>query len=274
MKHANSRVVKPVIIDAHCHLADSRFLSSLNEVIERAHAAGIGKFIQGGVDPADWQRQLLLRKTMGTALVPVFGIHPWVIAGITTDVDGDNLAEAISLLRGLAAESAAIGEIGIDLGSERLVKQKQKQEEYFLKQLDLADEFRKPIVLHVVKAHNHVIRLLKQSGVNRRGIVHSFCGSVIETKEYLALGLCLSVGSSILRKKDDYLHSLIETIPEDRLVIESDAPDQAPPDWSKKYNEPCSIWRVAEKVASFRKNAAETVLKISSENLETIFDIR
>src|SRR4051812_38010279 len=103
-------------IDAHCHLADPALSGSVDSMIERAQACGIARFIQGGVSPPDWQRQLQLGARYPGAILRVFGIHPWwVMDGLPTEEDAEACCNAALIeLAQRAQEGVAVGEIGLD----------------------------------------------------------------------------------------------------------------------------------------------------------------
>jgi len=96
--------------DAHCHLADARFQDTIDDVLERSRQAGIVGWVQGGVCPDDWARQLELRKTHGMGVVTAFGLHPWWVAGAADE----QVYQALISLESQVASAQAIGELGLD----------------------------------------------------------------------------------------------------------------------------------------------------------------
>ena len=252
-------------LDAHCHLADSRFDGIRDEVMARSQAARIEYFIQGGVGPEDWERQRQLREP-GWFLT--FGLHPWFVAEAS---DGE-CQDALNRLPDLIPEAVALGELGLDFGPKINSESYSRQEKYFHRQLVLAASQAKPVVLHVVRAHSQAIEQLKAVAAQWRGIVHGFTGSVEIARAYLALGLSISVGGALVRPGYRKLKGAVGDLPLSRLVVESDAPDMAP-EGNETLNEPASIWKVAEALGAIKRVDAAEILGRSRENLTAIFNL-
>lgn len=260
-------------VDAHCHLADPRF-DGIDDVMERSLKAGVSRWIQGGVDPQDWDRQLELRRRFGGGVLPVFGLHPWWVIEHFLDIEIETAFERLESQLHLAV---ALGELGLDFGPRsKGPEDRERQTQVFREQLKLADRFSKPIVLHIVRAHEEAIKVLQEHRVgpgvgSNRGIVHSFSGDESAAAAYVQLGLGLSISGAVTKKGYTALKKAVKTIPGECLVIETDAPDQAPE--ASKLNEPSSLIRVAQAVGAIRDESAETILKRSTENLERIFKL-
>lgn len=256
----------PVLADAHCHLADTRFDDCRAEVMGRARARGIRFFLQGGVDPDDWRRQCGLTEP---GIAPCFGLHPWYV----DRADADDLAQALDQLAQYLHSAAGLGELGLDFGPQMDPERFPMQRELFLRQLRMNLEYDKPLVLHLVQCHGEAPQLLRSVAPHWRGLVHSFSGSLESARAYVALGLLISIGGSVTRPGFTKLKSAIKDIPGEFLVVESDAPDRAPDDYRRPLNEPESLFVVAEAVAQLRGESAEQVLQRSSANLHRYFDL-
>lgn len=154
-------------IDSHCHIADSRFAAFLNPMIEEAKMRGISYFIQGGIGPEDWDRQLILAEKYKNQIGLCFGLHPyWVV-----DHSLQECEEALDLLALKVPQALLLGELGLDF-RPRILKSteessessmetaKEKQISIFEMQLELALSVRKPFVLHLVQAHEEGLLIL------------------------------------------------------------------------------------------------------------------
>ncbi len=267
-------------IDSHCHLADPRWAAELGQVLERASDAGVGRFLQGGVDPEDWERQRELVRRYPGRVWPVFGLHPWWVRDpARTEAE---IESALALLEKAVREPdvRAVGEVGLDFAGDPAFREgeiRDRQLRVFERQLEIAEQAGKPVVLHVVRAHGEVLQILERRGrLARGGLSHAFSGSLEIARRSIELGLLISVGGSVVRKKGfETLKRAVVKIPPEALVIESDAPDQAPEGWCERtglgWNEPSSVLEVARAVAELRGERAEEVLERSARNLLRVF---
>lgn len=258
-------------IDAHCHLADPRYSdeSLLEGVLERSRQAGIGRWIQGGVDPDDWRRQRFLAERYPGRIVPCFGLHPWWVAALA-DVQLDTALGALE--RELAQwgnRPAGIGELGLDFGKRFGAETHDLQLEAFKRQLDIARACKRPIVLHIVQAHETALKLLETTGkFEQGGLVHSFSGSRATAERYLRVGLTLSISGVIARKGFESLKKAVVTLPPDSFVLETDSPDQS---FTSGLNEPARLRQVAEAVARLRNEDPIDLLTRSARLARKIF---
>lgn len=260
-------------IDAHCHLADPKLADRIDDVIRACALKDIHAFVQGGIEPREWDEQLRLHERYPDVIFPCFGLHPWFVAG-RMGVNGDELKAGVErglkLLPEYLPRAVALGELGLDLGPKTDASTFEYQKEIFSRQLKIARELEKPLVLHIVHAHSDAIRLLQENGpYPKGGLVHSFSGSFEIGRQYLDLGFTLSIGGVVTRPGYETLKRGIQKIPLDRLVIESDSPDQTP--------DPTSLWSTAEAIVQLRgeaAGAAERILAFSTERLIGLFDLK
>lgn len=142
----------------------------------------------------------------------------------------------------------------------------------FRRQLELAVQFGKPLVLHVVRAHEEVIQSLQsQSFQGLTGLVHSFSGSVENARKYTEMGWLLSFSARITHPSTLDLQQVLLECPPECLVFETDAPDQPPFGHPKSIHTPVSLFKVVERGAAIRKEAVELLLDRSRENLSRVF---
>ncbi|GIL18555.1 MAG: TatD-related deoxyribonuclease [Oligoflexia bacterium] len=250
-------------IDAHSHLADPRLESRLDQVLFNAREKNITQFLQGGVGPEDWRRQLDLQKKY-PGILPCFGLHPYWVA----DHSEAECDQALDELARLLPKAKALGEAGLDFRPHISKGSEHRQIDVFEKQIELAKVAELPLVLHLVRCRDEALRILDVWGLPQRGaMVHSFNGSAKEAEEYLQLGCHLSVGGPLCRPDNLRLKQAVQMIPMDRLFIETDSPDQPPPGIEPEHNEPATLIQVAEEVGKIRKISTEEVLKMTTENL-------
>ena len=253
-------------IDAHCHLADARFDDDRDAVLARAKEAGIGAFIQGGVGPEDWARQLNLKRD---GWVLCFGLHPWWVAERNESQCEDGLAA----LEARLPQAAFLGELGLDYFDRFPSACFPLQQRMFRRQLALAHQHGKPVALHLVRCHEDALAILEEQGPPPRGgLVHAFTASFEIAERYLAMGLLISVGGPVTRPGYRKLKHAVSRLPETALVIESDAPDIPPHGRMGGRNEPAFLWETATAVADLRKTSPEAVLAQSAANLKRCFD--
>ncbi|MFP5520641.1 MAG: TatD family hydrolase [Bdellovibrionia bacterium] len=251
-------------VDAHGHLADPRWSDhEVKSLVTESHELGLGFFMQGGVSPEDWQRQISLAQKFPRKIGLCFGLHPYFVAQ-----NEEALCEiALDSLAQIVGSALALGELGLDFRPHIMKDSQGRQLDYFEKQLELAEVAHKPVVLHLVQAHHEALRVFDVWGVPPRGgMIHSFNASAAVAEDYLKRGFYLSVGGPLCRPENKKLHQAVREIPLERLLLESDSPDQSPPQYKDQKNPPYSIIDVAEKVATLRNMSPLEVLDIATAN--------
>jgi len=218
----------PQWIDAHAHWAQA-FPEGSDEVALAKQLAGLREqgmsvSIQAGVDSADWKRQLELAARDPEWFRPVLGLHPWWVKEHSESECFAALGELEKMLQLQYARIAGVGELGLDF-SKNGKSSETLQVAIFERQLEISSRFSKPLVLHLVHAHERSLEILTRHAAGRplKGIVHAFSGSIETARRYLALGLKLSVGPGLsepgrflsLKKALPQLHS-------EDWVLESD----------------------------------------------------
>lgn len=250
--------------DSHCHLSDLRFSETLEETLYEASLQGIKGFGFGGYDPEDWVRQLKIIKAYPQySFAPVFGLHPmWVSLA-----EDEAIEVGLDQLGEFASKTKAIGEIGLD-ARKLYVSGWVKQMEAFRAQLEIAGFSRKPIVLHVVRGHNEALQLLHLHRESiAGGFVHAFSGDKALAKQYLDLNLGISVGGAITHPRSHAVRDAIQWLPQERLFLETDSPDQKIEGWeSSSLHRPIALWNIARVVGEIRGQTPEEILQLSSDN--------
>jgi TatD DNase family protein len=266
-------------IDSHSHWTDKRFAMQGEGPAEQSERyAGVLKkcleksidfFLLGGVDPEDWHRQIELKKQFPENFGLCFGLHPYFVADHGFEECEFSLDELAELLPG----AMALGETGLDFRPHIMKDSQTRQIEFFENQIELAKAFQKPMVLHIVQAHEKARQIFHLwDPPERGGLVHAFNGSYETAKPYIDDGFLISVGGAVTFEKNKKLHDCVKKIPMEYLLLETDSPDQAPEGW-QGLNNPTSLYLVAEAVGLIRNISAFDVLEISSGNFKRLFRI-
>lgn len=257
-------------VDVHSHLADERFNDeSRAEALRAAIEKNITFFLQGGVSPVEWQRQRKLIKKYPQNIGLGFGLHPYFVA----ENDEEVCDQALDILAQMLPEAMALGETGLDFRPHIMKESEILQIMMFESQIELAKAFKKPLILHIVQAHDKAVQIFDLWGAPpAAGFVHAFTGSFETAKRYIDKGFLISVGGAVTYEKNRKLHDCVKKIPLEYLLIESDSPDQAPEGWPG-LNQPASIYRVAETIALIRNISAFDVLETSTSNFKRLFSL-
>ncbi len=236
------------MIDSHCHLADDAFSEDLDAVIGRARAAGVQEalcILSAGdeKESAAAARVRALWPEVGFSL----GIHPHKAGEFA-----GRREEARDCVRlGLLNEGArAIGEIGLDYHYD--FSPREVQQDVFRAQVALALELALPVVIHTREATDDTFGILREAGGALRGVFHCFTGDTRMARAALDLGFYISLAGIVTFPRADELRAVATLVPDNRLLIETDAPYLAPVPHRGKRNEPAFVVRVAETIAGLR----------------------
>ena len=231
-----------MLIDTHCHLDFPDFDTDRAAVIARARAAGVERIVVPAITVHNFQRVLDLCAS-SFSLHPALGLHPCFEHRADTSL--------ALLAQHLATDAVvAIGEIGLDFRPGQAAPDIQLP--LFEQQLKLAHQHELPVLLHVVKAHDQVLKLLRLYRLRRGGIVHAFSGSEQQAREYAKLGFRLGFGGVLSYERAHKLRRLAVELPLAWLVLETDAPDMPLNGHQGERNEPAQAARVAGLLAELR----------------------
>ena len=262
------------MIDAHCHLDDPRFDPDRPAVLDRARRAGVTTLVCAGVEPARWRGQSELARRWPGRVLCSYGVHPWIAAAAATDGEADAAVEALAAALASPALVApvAVGELGLDRSRRGRSDSVERQVRVLRAQLALARERDLPIVLHVVRAHDRLLRVLEGDGVPAAGgMAHAYGGSVELVERYLRLGLHLSFGGAVTGPGAHKRLAAARAVPGERLLIETDAPDLPPHGRAPGRNEPCWLPEIAATVAAARGVSTEQLAETTAANARTLF---
>ena len=271
-------IVRMRWIDTHCHLDAPEFASDVQAVRARAHAAGVCHLVIPAVEVRTFDDARRMAHTFGD--VYCLGIHPLYVE----QAQADSLECLDAKLQEHRSDPrlVAVGEIGLDYFVPALTRSplREKQEHYYREQLKLARKYELPVVLHVRRSADRLLkhlRDLRSEAAPWWGIAHAFNGSEVQAWEFVKLGFKLGFGGALTYERALQLRRLASTLPLEAIVLETDAPD-IPPHWlytpatarahgeAQGRNEPSELPRIAGVVAQLRGISLETLADATERN--------
>ncbi len=240
-------------IDTHCHLDAPEFTDSLPVIIRAAQEKNVKAILLPAVKVADCYHVKELAHQYSQeipGLVYTLGIHP-LYTNQAQDSDIKTLDEGIT--ESLSdPRFVGIGEIGLDYFVEDL--DPHKQEFFFNAQLDLAQKYQLPVILHVRRSQDAILKALRRRNISG-GIAHAFNGSFQQAEQFIEHGFKLGFGGAATYERALQIRRLLKELPLDSIVTETDSPD-IPPAWLREegitFNQPAFVERIAKELASIR----------------------
>lgn len=250
------------IFDSHAHYDDARFSDDLPELLASLPAKGVVGVISCGVNAETAQFAAHLAATYDY-IYAAAGFHP-----LNLDDVPENPTE---ILRELLQnpKTVAVGEIGLDYYYEKASRDAQLR--LFEQQLQVANELSLPVIVHDREAHEDTLRLLKQ--YKPRGVVHCFSGSVEMAKEVLKLGMYIGLGGAVTFKNAVKPVEVAKIVPQDRLLVETDAPYMTPVPFRGKRCDSGHIAYTAARLSEIRGEDTQALLDYTAENARRLFGI-
>lgn len=251
------------LVDSHCHLDDEQFAQDRDATIERACAAGIERMMAIGTGGGPPDLEVAIRLAAQYAFIyATVGVHPHDAAKATP--------ETFSRMAELARQPKvlAIGEIGLDYHYD--FSPRDVQRSVFAAQLELAARTRKPIVIHTREAWEDTLALIRESGLPNGGIMHCFTGGPKEAEQALELGFHLSFGGILTFPKADNVRQAAALTPEDRVLVETDAPYLAPVPHRGKRNEPAYMVETARRLGEVRGVTPDEIASLTTQNFDRL----
>src|SRR5829696_5969402 len=256
-----------MFIDSHAHIDGHEFDADREEVIQRAHAAGVSLILNVGTgDPHSgaFERAVQLSKDY-ESIYTAIGTHPHD-ARLYDDQAEEKIKNLINNERVIAW-----GEIGLDFHYDN--SPRDVQVEVFKRQLRAARECNLPVVIHTREAEAETIEILQSEyeGARRRGVFHCFSGSMELAQKAIEIGFMISFSGIVTFKKADELREIAKQVPLDRLLIETDCPYLTPIPYRCKRNEPAYVLEVARCLAGIHGMEIEEMGALTSENFRRFF---
>ena len=255
-------------IDTHVHLYDEAFDADFDETLLRIKEAGVECCIFPAIDMENYPRQAEAARRCGGFAYEAIGVHPTSV--------GENWRVELDFVKEKLAEGnaryVAVGEIGVDgYWSKEFINE---QKEVFREQLLLANEYNLPVIVHVRDAIEEVFQVLDSlEGVQVKGVFHAFSGSY-ETYCRLKKYGDIKIGiGGVVTYKNAGVAKVIERVPLEDIVLETDAPWLTPVPYRGKRNESSYLQIIAEKVAQIKGCDVETVSEVTTRNAIALFNL-
>jgi len=256
------------LFDSHCHLDDEKFNEDREELIPKLHEEGVDKLVSAGYSLEGSENAIELAKKYDFIYATI-GISPNDIP----DTE-DELKEQLKELKELYKTSkkiVAVGEIGLDYHWN--TDNKELQKEAFIEQIKLANELNLPIQIHTRDAVMDTIEILKNNKVNKNGIFHCCPFNRELVKEALKLNFYISFAGPTTFKNSKNAPEIINMVPEDRFLVETDSPYLSPEPLRGRRNDPRNVQYIIKKIAEVKGKTFEEIQNMAYANAQRIFNI-
>jgi TatD DNase family protein len=259
-----------MLVDTHCHLDAAEYNADRDAIASAAHQAGVEIVV-----PAVGHFNFASVKESCTRYpdcYAAYGLHPMYINVHRTE----DVAELQTWVN--REKPVAIGEIGLDLFQTRIDRpgidqaEFSLQEQFFKEQLKIARDFDLPVLLHVRRANDQILKHLRRIKV-KGGIAHAFNGSMQQAQEFIKLGFKLGFGGAFTWPRASNLQMLAKDLPLESIVLETDGPD-IPPVWlGKTRNSPTELPRIAQTLAELRGISPDVVARQTTANAFAVLGV-
>ena len=256
--------------ESHAHYDDRRFDSDRQEVIEACRESGVEYIINAGADLRSTKKSIRLA-TEYDFIYAAVGVHPHSAKSL----DDVSFAELKRLTH--APKVVAVGEIGLDFYRDNSPRDVQRK--WFRKQLELAKDSGLPAIIHSRDACQEVFDMLKEEGLSERGgkgagVIHCFSGSAEMACRFVELGYLIGIAGPVTYKNARKLVETVESVPLERILIETDCPYLTPEPHRGQRNDSQNLRYICEKISEIKQITSEKVAEITKENGKTLFDIK
>ena len=252
--------VSDIMIDTHCHIF-SEYYDNIDDLIKKIRESSVDKIIINGCDMKSNLEVLELVKKYD-CVYGAIGFHP-------TELE-DDMDEGIKWLSEHLNDDkiVAIGEIGLDYHYEGTDKEKQKN--YFQKQLSLAKKYQKPVIVHIRDAMEDAYQILAK--YNSKGSIHCFSGSLEMAKKFIKIGYSIGIGGVCTYKNAKNIINVIKNIDLEYILLETDSPYLSPEPKRGMINSPENIPIIALKIADIKEISLQKVCQATTDNANRLFD--
>lgn len=254
------------IIDTHCHLNDKALYEDLDNVIFRALNAGVEKMVVIGWDKGSSKLAIKLAEQYDF-IYAVIGFHPENVF----DIDDETLYETLNLCN--HPKVVAIGEIGLDYHWTKEPDKREIQKQFFIKQIDFANEHHLPVSIHNRDAFADTLSILKEHKPLYGGVMHCYAGSVENLNDIINLNMYIGLGGPVTFTNAKTPKEVAAEVPLERLVVETDSPYLAPHPLRGTVNEPANISLVVDEIARLRDMSKKHLLDALYKNTCELFKI-
>ena len=255
-----------MLIDTHCHLDAAEFNADRDKVAVEAAQAGVRLLVIPAVEVANFAHVMALSRQHPHCCYAL-GMHPMYVQNAKPS-DLKILHDLVKDTLNIENKLVAIGEIGLDffVSQRNEIESREIQEYFFVEQLKIAKQFDLPVILHVRRAVDEVLKHLRRAKV-RGGIAHAFNGSPQQAQEFIKLGFKLGFGGAMTYTRALKIRELAKALPLEAIVLETDSPD-IPPEWigSKGRNSPKELLKIAEVLSALRGVSLTQIIEMTGKN--------
>lgn len=252
-----------MIVETHVHLCDAKYDADREEMIKRAEAAGVVKFVNVSAELAEARRAAVYDRP---GVYKALGLHPH-----NAHEYSDDVFDEIKGLFKTQKNAVAVGEIGLDYFKSTTPADLQKK--VFRKFLDLAKELDLPVLIHSREAHTDTYNILKEFDLKKRGIIHCFTGDIETAEKFTGDGYAIGIGGVITFPNAGVLRAAVARLPLENMVLETDAPWLAPQQVRGKRNESAFLRYIVAAIAGIKGVTEREVEEVTAGNACKIFNI-
>ncbi|MCG8428158.1 MAG: TatD family hydrolase [Chromatiales bacterium] len=251
------------LIDTHSHFDDNSFDHDREQALARAQEAGVSTQIIPAIAFHWWPRLRTVCQTHA-GLHPAYGLHPMFMAD-------HKLSHLEELAKWIEQEQpVAVGECGLDFYISE--PDKPGQQRIFEGQLELAQQYKLPVIIHARRSVEEVINTLRRyPGIS--GVLHSYSGSFVQAERLIAMGFMLSFGGPITYSRAKRLRQLVAELPLESILLETDTPDQPDSQHRGERNEPAYLIQILETVSELRNESSTEIAAATTRNAQRLFGI-
>jgi len=259
------------MIDTHAHLNFQQYEGEVGAVLGRAEKKGVKKFIVPSSNLKTSKKAISLARKYPEVFAAV-GIHPLH----ANEMSIENLQQFYTILS--APKVVGVGEIGLDyfyldkVSKTAEYPSKKEQKIVLVEMFKLAMDAQLPLILHCRQAYPDLLDILRNEGVEGPGVIHCFMGNLEEAKKFLDLGFFISFAGNLTYS--DSLVDLVNFVPLDKLLLETDCPYLTPEPFRGKKNEPAFMIEIAKKIAEIKGISLVEVEKVTTKNAEKLFKLK
>ena len=253
-----------MIIDTHAHYDDEQFDADREELLSSMEEGGIGLIVNVGSTVASWDKIVELTEKYPFVYGAV-GVHPDEVG----ELDEEKFLRMAELLD--RDKIVAVGEIGLDYYWDK--EKHDLQKEWFVRQLGLAREKEMPVIIHSREAAADTFDIMKQHAAGMKAVIHCYSYSPEMAREYVKMGYYIGVGGVVTFKNAKKLKQVVQEIPLESIVLETDCPYLAPVPYRGKRN--CSLYLpyVAEQIAELKGTTVEEVIQQTEKNSRELYGL-
>ena len=253
-----------MIFDTHAHYDDGQFDTDREELLGAMEAGGVGTIVDAGSTLESWDKILELTERY-PFIYGAIGIHPDE-AGTLDEAGMERMAKLLD-----GDKIVAVGEIGLDYYWDK--ENHDVQKHWFIRQLDMAREKQMPVIIHSREAAADTMDIMKQHASGMKAVIHCYSYSAEMAKEYVKMGYYIGVGGVVTFKNAKKLKQVVQEIPLERILLETDCPYLAPLPFSGKRNSSLNLPYVAEAIAELKGTTAEEVIQQTEKNARELYGL-